>query len=93
MDCSTYWLLSQEEVLLGEVRIRHRLTQALEDCGGHIGYMVRPCERGKGYATSMLAMALEKSRALGLKRVMVTYEPGNIASARVVQKNGGKLIK
>jgi predicted acetyltransferase len=90
--CTTYWLLSEEEVLLGEVLIRHRLTQALENYGGHIGYMVRPGERGKGYATKMLALALEKSRALGLKRVMVACEPGNIASMRVIQKNGGKLI-
>ena len=89
---STYWLLSDDEVLIGEVHIRHRLTQELEDYGGHIGYMVRPGERKKGYGTMMLAMALEKSLALGFKRVMVTCEPGNTASARIICKNGGKLI-
>lgn len=90
--CSAYWLLSEREVLLGEIHIRHRLTPALEDYGGHIGYMVRPGERRKGYATTMLALALEKARALGLRRALVTCAPENVASARVIQKNGGMLI-
>jgi predicted acetyltransferase len=91
VPCSTYWLLSDEEVLLGEIRIRHRLTPALEDYGGHIGYMVRPGERRKGYATRMLAMAMEKARVLGLPKVLVTCEPENIASVRVIRRNGGRL--
>jgi len=91
VPCSTFWLVSDEEVLLGEVRIRHRLTPALEDYGGHIGYMVRPDWRGKGHATRMLALALEKARVLKLRRVLVTCDRGNAASARVVLKNGGNL--
>jgi predicted acetyltransferase len=91
VSCSAYWLLSEREVLLGEIHIRHRLTPALEDYGGHIGYMVRPGERGKGYATRMLALALEKARAMGLRQVLLTCSPENTASARVIQKNGGGL--
>jgi predicted acetyltransferase len=91
VPCSTFWLLSDEEVLLGEIRIRHQLTPALEDYGGHIGYMVRPGLRGKGHATRMLALALEKARVLKLRQVLVTCDRGNAASARVILKNGGKL--
>ena len=92
VPCTAYWLLSGDRVLLGEVHIRHRLTPALENYGGHIGYMVRPGGRGKGHATRMLAFALEKAAAMGLEKVMLTCEPDNIASARVIQKNGGRLI-
>ena len=91
VECSAFWLLSEEQILLGEIHIRHRLSPALEDYGGHIGYMVRPSERGKGHATRMLAMALANARAMGLRRVLVTCEPGNVASARVALKNGGRL--
>jgi len=92
VSCSAYWLLSEEEVLLGEIHIRQRLTLQLENYGGHVGYMVRPSQRRMGYATKMLALGLEKARAIGLHRIMVSCEPENIASARVIEKNGGKLI-
>lgn len=91
VDCSAYWLLSDREVLLGEIHIRHVLTPALEDYGGHIGYMVRPSERGKGYGTAMLALALDKAREMGFRRLLVTCAPENTASARVIRKNGGRL--
>jgi len=91
VTCTAYWLVSGER-LVGEIHIRHRLTPALEDYGGHIGYMVRPCERGKGHGTRMLALGLGKVRAMGLYRVLVTCAPENAASARVIRKNGGKLI-
>ncbi len=91
VPCTACWLVSRDGRLLGEIRIRHRLTPFLEDYGGHIGYMVRPSERGRGYASRMLALALEKARGLGLGRVLITCDPANIASARVIQKNGGQL--
>ena len=71
--------------------LRPRLTEKLEDRGGHIGFAVRPSERGKGYATLMLKLVLEKAKQLGLRRVLVTCDKDNLASARVIQKNGGQL--
>ncbi len=91
VPASRYWLVSDGGEILGEVDIRHRLTPALEDFGGHIGYRIRPGRRGKGHGTKMLALALEKARALGLTRVLITCGPENIASARVIEKNGGVL--
>jgi len=86
----TCWLV-QSGRLLGEVRLRHRLTPPLENFGGHIGYVVRPSEWGKGYGTRLLALALEQARALGLPRVLIVCDDENIASARVIEKNGGVL--
>ena len=84
-----YWLVRGRRVL-GTIRLRHRLNEALKIEGGHIGYDVRPSERRKGYATRMLGMVLDKAREMGLNRVLVTCDADNLASARVVQKNGGR---
>ena len=86
----TYWLVSDEE-LIGQIAIRTRLNEDLLLHGGNIGYGVRPKFHGKGYGTLMLKMALEESKKLGLDKVLVTCVDENIASSRVIEKNGGIL--
>lgn len=73
------------------IDIRHRLNEYLLQFGGNIGYSVRPSQRRKGYATEMLALALEECRKLGLDRALVTCDKTNIGSAKTIQKNGGVL--
>lgn len=77
--------------VVGFVDIRHRLNHQLWEVGGHIGYSVRPSERRKGYAKQILRLALEVSRALGIDRVLVTCDKGNIASAHTILACGGIL--
>ena len=60
---------------------------------GHIGFGVRPTERGNGYATEMLRLGLEYCKMLGLEKVMVACYEENVPSARTIQKNGGVLEK
>lgn len=74
--------------MVGVLKLRHRLTPMLENRGGHIGYFVRPSARGQGVATRMLALALDRARALGLTRVLLTCDIDNHASARVMIING-----
>lgn len=88
---TTYVLLDHVGRALGELRLLTRLTRSFERHNGHIGYNVRPRERGKGYATRMLALAIEKARELGVERLMLTVERENPASVRVIEKNGGIL--
>lgn len=76
---------------LGVAKLRHTLNPTLEDIGGHIGYSIRPSERGKGYGARILALTLERARALGLSRVLITCDSANIRSARVILANGGVL--
>lgn len=79
--------------LIGVVDVRHRLTEALRDFGGNIGYGVRPSERGKGYATEILRLALGHARRLGLREVLISCKQTNVASRRVIEKNGGILLR
>ena len=67
------------------------MREKLRVIGGHIGYGIRPTERNKGYGSIILRLALEKARKLGIKNVLITCAKDNIASAKVVQNNGGKL--
>lgn len=88
-----YWLVDDEKKLfIGEVSIRHRLNDALKMRGGHIGYGVRFSEWGRGCGTMMLDMALEKAKELNISPVLITCNDDNIASARVIEKNGFTLL-
>jgi predicted acetyltransferase len=91
---SAYWLLRHDAdgtTVLGVSSLRHALTPALEDVGGHIGYSIRPSERRRGYGTRILALTLQYARALDLERVLVTCDTDNTGSARVIEENGGML--
>lgn len=86
---STYWLVTETNRIVGAVNIRHQLNEKLLNCGGHIGYGIRPSERRKGYATQLLSLALEKTKELGIRKVLVVCDADNIASKKTIMKNGG----
>ena len=84
-----YWLVDDErDYFIGEISIRHKLTEALEQYGGHIGYGVRYSEWNKGYGTQMLKLALEKAQQRGLNIILITCDDDNLGSARVMEHNG-----
>ncbi|MBD3280118.1 GNAT family N-acetyltransferase [Candidatus Dojkabacteria bacterium] len=76
---------------VGVSKLRHELTDHLKKHGGHIGYGIRPNERGKGYATKMLELTLEEAKKVDLREVLIACNPDNIGSQRVAEKNGGIL--
>ena len=90
VPCTT-WLWEDQGTLQGMINVRHRLTPALEQHGGHIGYAVAPSHRRKGVATAMLAAVLEPCRRLGIRRALLTCDSDNPASARTIERNGGVL--
>ena len=66
------------------------MNAVLERIGGHVGYVVVPECRGRGYATAILAKAVAIARdELGIARVLVTCEENNLASIKVIERNGG----
>lgn len=89
---SSMYFVMDDDRIVGTLSIRHNLnTDFLSKYGGHIGYGVRPSERRKGYATTLLNLALEKCKELGLERVMVSCLESNIGSAKTIENNCGEL--
>ncbi|WHY87353.1 GNAT family N-acetyltransferase [Neobacillus novalis] len=86
---STFWLVNEDKKVIGAVNIRHRLTDKLFNSGGHIGYGIRPSERRKGYASKLLSLSLEKAKELGIQKVLVVCDKGNIGSEKTILNNGG----
>ena len=91
VESDTYVLRDESGRIYGMSSLRHRLTDSLLYSGGHIGYGIRPSERGKGYGTLQLALLLEKCRELGIQKVLINCDKDNTASASVARKNGGVL--
>lgn len=77
--------------VIGVARIRHELNDHLLITGGHIGYDIRPSQRRKGYGRRILALAKDKARQIGIARALVTCDVDNVASARIIEANGGVL--
>ena len=92
VPASTFFAHDRErDILVGAVDIRHSLNEALLLDGGHIGDGVRPSERRKGYATAMIALALDECRKLGIEKVLMVCNKENTGSAKSIQNNGGVL--
>ena len=91
VPASTFWLMAGG-VPVGQGNLRHRLTDALREAGGHIGYAIASDHRGRGYGRELLRLLLEEARRMGItEEILVTVYPDNIASRRVAEANGGEL--
>lgn len=88
----TYFYVREENMkIIGMIDIRLELNDFLLTEGGHIGYSIRPTERGKGYGTMMLQKALEFCKSIGLNKVLIICDKVNNASAGVIKNCGGQL--
>ena len=76
---------------LGFLNLRLRLNDYLLEKGGHIGYSIRPSERGKGYAKESLRQGLQVAKEKNIKRALVTCSTENPASRAVILANGGQF--
>jgi predicted acetyltransferase len=87
------WLWDGE--FCGSIGLRwQRGTEALPPhCLGHIGYAVVPWKQRRGYATRALHEVLREAKGEGLRYVEITTAPDNLASQRVIQRNGGVLVE
>jgi predicted acetyltransferase len=88
---ATFLVAIVDGEVVGRISIRHSLNDFLHNFGGHIGYMVRPMHRRKGYATEMLRKSLVIARSLGIEKALVTCNDDNLGSITVIESQGGVL--
>ena len=90
----TYFLVREgDQRIVGMINIRLALNEKLRRYGGHIGFSIRPTERGKGYNKINLYLALKVCAAYGIDRVLLDADLDNPASWRTMEALGGKRIR
>lgn len=87
---TVFWLFIDSKPI-GIGKLRHYLNDDLRKYGGHIGYCIRPSERGKGYGNIILREVLKKAKEIGIEEVLITCNEDNIPSRKVIEENGGVL--
>ena len=86
------YLCFENDKLVGLLSIRYELPESLTEEIGDIGYGVRPSERNKGYATTMLRYALSVCKEKGEDKVLLGCYKDNLPSVAVIKKCGGVLV-
>ena len=92
VKASTFWLIDNNE-FIGHVNVRHNIPGKLAEIGGHIGYAIRPSKYGQGYGTKILKLSLEEAKKIGLEKILITCDEDNLASRKIIEKNGGEFIQ
>ena len=84
-------VFSEKGQAVGFLNLRLRLSNFLLEEGGHIGYSIRPSERGKSYAKETLRQGLQVAKEKNIKKALVTCSVNNPASRAVILANGGLI--
>lgn len=88
----TFYYLWNDDVLVGEYRIRHYLTDNLKAGAGHIGYSIKKEFRGKGYGTKGLKLALDIARKIiPEEEIYLRVLKNNIPSLKAITNNGAYI--
>jgi predicted acetyltransferase len=93
VPANAFWLVEGKS-FVGAITIRARIdTHLLAHFSGHLGYGVRPSMQGRGYGKRQLALGLDICRGMGIGIARLSCALDNIASRRVIEANGGVLLR
>ena len=90
-----YLAINDNNKIVGAIGIRWKQVPVLMVFGGLIRYSVRPSQRGKGYASEMLKLALDKFKNTNIENILITKDKNMITDdmtktyIKVIEKNGG----
>ncbi len=87
-----YWLVDGG-MPVGIGKIRHALTPESREYGGNVGYAIASAHRGRGYGKILLGFLLGEAKKMELDEILLTVDKGNHASRKVVESNGGILVR
>ena len=89
-----YFLIRESDKrIVGMINIRLALNERLKHYGGHMGYSIRPTERGKGYNKINLYLGLRVCDQYGIEEVFLDADLANPASWKTMEALGGKRIR
>lgn len=90
----TYFLIrSSDNRIIGMINIRLALNEKLKKIGGHIGYSIRPTERGKGYNKINLYLGLKVCQEYKIDKVLMDADKDNPASWKTMEALGGVNVR
>ena len=90
----TYFLVRENDSrIVGMINIRLALNKRLSRYGGHIGYSIRPTERGKGYNKINLYLGLKVLDSHGIEKAFMDADLDNPASWKTMEALGGVRIR
>lgn len=87
-----FWLIV-DSIPVGFGKIRLGLTEHSRLEGGNIGYAIDSRQRGHRYGSKLLELLLLKAKGFNIHNPLITVKKFNVASKRVAELNGAKLIK
>jgi len=85
----TTYILYVENKPVGFSLLRtENLTEFNKIHGNHLGYMIFPSERKKGYGKIIVQKSIKVAKKLGYKKILAQCDIKNIASAKCLESNG-----
>ena len=90
----TYFFVRESDKrIIGMINIRLALNEKLKKYGGHIGYSIRPTERGNGYNKYNLYLGLKVCNKYGINEVFMDADIKNPASWKTIEALGGIRVR
>jgi len=84
---------TNNQAIMGKIRLRVGLTKTLNTFGGHIGYEVDEHYRGHRYAARSCRLLAPFTQRLQIRPVVITCSPDNLPSAKTIESLGAERVK